>query len=435
MAEDRPHILYVAFSYPPSHASGVYRALAMSNAFAAADWDVTVLTTTVEYFEDSTGVDPSLMERVDPRIHSERVPFLAGDGDVSGWPWLRARWPELWQTVRNRRDLGIFPERKYATWRPAIAEAAERIHRQHPVDLVVATANPHVDFTVGKHLKDLYGVPYVMDYRDAWSLDVFSGRTIATTTSAQGKAEAELLADASAVWFVNDAILQWHQRQYPEAASRMRVVANGFDPVSGGHATTPRQGREQGLRFGYIGTMTGQVPLEDLFNGWEIAVGRSRALAGAELRMHGYLGHSSQSDERMRSLFDTYRELGVHYAGPVGKAEIADAYAQMDALVLALGTGQYVTSGKVYEYASTGKPIVSVHDPGNATTAELSAYPLWVPTAELEPASIAAALEAVAEIAMHVSADDIRQAQDFAEKFSRAHQLQIAVDDCARIIR
>ena len=64
----RPHLLYVAWGYPPCRAGGVYRALATPNAFAAAGWDVTVLTVHRETFHRYTGADDALEELIDPRI-------------------------------------------------------------------------------------------------------------------------------------------------------------------------------------------------------------------------------------------------------------------------------------------------------------------------------------------------------------------------------
>ena len=46
----RPRLLYVAWGFPPCRGSGVYRALATANAFAAGGWDVTVLTVEREVF-------------------------------------------------------------------------------------------------------------------------------------------------------------------------------------------------------------------------------------------------------------------------------------------------------------------------------------------------------------------------------------------------
>ena len=68
----RPHLLYVAWGFPPCRGSGVYRALATANAFAAGGWDVTVITTDREMWDRYTGSDAALEERIDPRIELDR---------------------------------------------------------------------------------------------------------------------------------------------------------------------------------------------------------------------------------------------------------------------------------------------------------------------------------------------------------------------------
>lgn len=60
MPTQAPHVLYVAWGFPPSRGGGVYRALATVNAFVAEGFDVTVLTADRETFEKYTGVDASL---------------------------------------------------------------------------------------------------------------------------------------------------------------------------------------------------------------------------------------------------------------------------------------------------------------------------------------------------------------------------------------
>ena len=61
----RPHLLYLAFWFPPSRASGVYRALATTNAFVDAGWEVTVVTTTERFLEEEIGsTDPTLVDLI-----------------------------------------------------------------------------------------------------------------------------------------------------------------------------------------------------------------------------------------------------------------------------------------------------------------------------------------------------------------------------------
>ncbi|WEK62703.1 MAG: glycosyltransferase [Candidatus Microbacterium colombiense] len=421
----RPHLLYTAWSFPPSRAGGVYRAIATVNAFASAGWDVTVLTVPERLFRESTGSDEELARQVAPGVtvvrEDPRVP--AFQNDITTWPYARARFPELYKLWDLRKDFIRFPEPNYGRWRPGLEKMAERVHAQHPVDLAIGTANPHVDFIPGWHLHRRFGVPYVMDYRDAWQLDVFSGRRLITATPGVRRWEGRLMESAAEIWFVNDAIRDWHAREHPTSAERMRVVANGFDEYREPLQVPVRPERDGGLIFGYIGTITPNVPLDILLAGWRRARRSDARLAGAQLVLRGYIGHFGAGDGLADRLIEDAAADGVRYDGPVGKADIAGAYRGFDALVLALGTGRYVTSGKVFEYTATGIPIVSVHDPGNAASDVLRDSPAWVPSEALTEQGVAAAFSRAATMAATQTPAERTAAQEWGEQYSRAGQL------------
>lgn len=425
----RPHLLYVAWGFPPCRGSGVYRAWATANAFAAAGWDVTVLTVPREVFTMSTGVDESLERTVDPRIEIVRVPFdsAAFENDLRNWSWLRATAPELWNVANARREQRTFPERTYGSWRPALEAAALEVHERHPIDLVLGTANPHVDFTPGLRLHRDHGVPYVMDYRDAWQLDVFSGVRLTPPDSEVARWERELVDSAHAVWFVNEPILRWHADLYPEAADRLHVVANGYDSAPEASAGATEGG---GLVFGYLGTISAAVPIDRLVEGWKLARSRSPLLADSRIELWGHLNHVGTPNEAVSRQMEGFAANGIAYRGPVPKHEVGQVYARFDALLLVLGTGKYVTSGKVFEYAATGLPIVSVHDPGNAASDVLRDAPAWFPVDSVDsPEAIADALIAAADAARAQTPQQREAARSWATQFQRAGQLDPQISD------
>ena len=72
----RHHLVYIAFFFPPSRASGVHRALATAREFIDSGWKVTVVTTTEDFFHREIGtVDRSLLESVPKEIEVIRIPF------------------------------------------------------------------------------------------------------------------------------------------------------------------------------------------------------------------------------------------------------------------------------------------------------------------------------------------------------------------------
>ncbi len=426
-----PHLLYVAWGFPPSRTGGVYRALATANAFAADGWQVSVITAPREVFRDVTGVDAELEGGVDERIEVIRVPFSwpAQDTDLRRFGALRVLMPRLWATARVRRDLGVFPEVGYGPWRPRIEAAARAVHARRPIDLSMATTNPQVAVAACRDLFVRDGVPYVVDFRDAWTFHTYSGRRRLAADSPAGRWEAAAIADAAQVWFVNEPLRRWHARTYPEAAARMHVVMNGYDqdlPLPTPYAERP--GADAGARpltFGYVGTMTPVVPLAELVAGWRRGRSEHSALASTRLDLFGYLGYYATPDPGLAALVDAAEGSGLTYCGPVSKTQVEQTYAGLDALVLLLGGGAYVTSGKVFEYASTGLPVVSVLTPGNDAARVLADYPRWHPAADLSPAAVAAAFASAAADARAGDGAEQRRRASAAQEAARAFRRDV----------
>lgn len=429
----RPHLLYLAWGFPPSRAGGVYRALATVNAFAAAGWRVTVVTAERSVFERHTGVDPSLEARVDPVVRVVRIPFdwPAQSADIRGYSLARVAVPPLWSRARRRLDRWAFPEASYGPWRAPLSEAARGVHAQDPVDLVVATANPHVTFAAAYDLHRSAGVPFVMDYRDAWRLDVFSGAELAGARSREGRWERRLIDAAHQVWFVNEPIRAWHATTYPEAADRMRVVANGWDPDLLDVAP-PAPAGDGPLRFAYLGTVTPKVPVAELVAGWRLALADGRVPPGSTLTVAGHLGYFAVPQRGLAEALADGADAGVRFVGPVPKGEVSAFYAEADVLVLALGTGRYVTSGKVFEYVATGRPIVAVHGTDNASSDVLAEHPLTAMVTDVSPPAVADALARGAALARSVDEDGRAAVAELAVRYRRSEQLSPPIEDLTR---
>jgi glycosyltransferase involved in cell wall biosynthesis len=420
-----PRLLYLAFYFPPTRASGVHRSLATANYFAARGWDVTVLTVNEDYFRDYVqSWDPSLSERVDPSVRVERVQY---DGwrfepSIRRYGWLRGHFPHVADKLHTRREQREFPE-PYATWiRPATARALE-LHAAQPFDLCLATGNPHAAFAVAWHLHQRAGLPYAVDYRDSWTLNLYEDAPAYPDGHRAWEWERRVLDDASRATFVNEPLREWHAKRYPEAADRMLVVENGWEPTLLGALLALKPHHERPLQFGYLGTMTERVPLAEFFAGWRLAR-QEPGLTDAGVKLFGHLGYFTSSSTILRGIIPVDEGIGVSYEGPVAKTEVAAAYDSVDVLLLALAGSKYVTSGKVYEYMATGKPIVSVHVPEAAASDVLRGYPLWFPCADLSPEAIREALVKAADAARVATPEDSDACRAYAAAYTREAQLE-----------
>jgi glycosyltransferase involved in cell wall biosynthesis len=417
----RPHVLYLCFFFPPSRASGVFRGRATANHLARAGWDVTVITAPREFFTYHLdgAVDDALEATVDPSIRVERprMNTYNWESDLRRYGWLRRNFPLLSDALNRAVQRAVFPER-YIGWLPAMLRRAVRVRMRHRIDLVVATGNPFVSFAAARILGRLFRVPYVVDYRDAWTFNQFTEELTVPEGGKVMRWQRRVLDGAAEAVFVNDGMRQWHADRYPRAAARMTVVRNGWDSDVLGEVPFNPPDPDRPLRFAFIGTVTTHLPLDVLFEAWRIARAHP-LLAGAELTMHGHLGFFPHTVALMRQRLAREHDAGVRYRGPFSKVEAAAAYGHADVLIFCVGGARMVTSGKVFEYLATGKPIVSAHLPGIAAEEVLQGYPLWFAEPEFDPEHVARSLVAAAKAARDLDSSTHQAAVKHAATFSR----------------
>jgi hypothetical protein len=427
-----PHLLYLAWGFPPAAKSCAYRMLATANSFAGKGWDVTVVTLAHDAWLREHGLDESLLALVDERIEVVRLPLYRDDldTDIRSYSRLRAQRPKEWLKWHRRGDQRQFPELVFGRWRKQLVSAARAVHEHKPVDLVLASASPYTFFAPALDLSEKHGVPFVLDYRDAWAIDIIGDRPAFEPDSRKGRIERALMDRAHEAWFVNTPIRDSYADLYRQDASKLQVVRNGSDLAVGTSMIPLRQpDPAEGLTFGYLGTVSFTPAFtRALCVGWRLARERDPVVAASRLEFRGHVGAGSArgASGHVRVIAE-FAEDCVSYQGPVAKGDTAGVYASWDALVLALVGGRYVTSGKVYDYVSTGLPVMSAHEPAHAAAEILDGYPLWVRNNGLKAEHLAQAFVETAQMAVHATAEDRQKARRHASQFERYEQIEPAV--------
>jgi glycosyltransferase involved in cell wall biosynthesis len=436
--EAAPHLVYLAIGFPPAAKSCAYRMRETANQFAALGWDVTVVTIVQEAWEREYGLDHTISAAVDPRVTVVELPLIRDDleTDIRSFPELRSLNPSQWAVQWRARQESAFPEPVFGSWRRTLEKSLLRIHREHPADLLLTSCAPYVNLAATWRLWRRARVPYAVDFRDGWSIDVISGTEAFSRTSVAGRWEARVLAEALAVWCVNDPIADWYRTRYPSLADRVRVVRNGFDEASL-PARTRRPDPARGLTFGYLGSVNFPPSfLEAVLTGWRIARRRDEVVARSAFDVRGHIGAGPQRENnRHMDLLRAAASDGVAFRGPVARSALPDTYAQWDALVLMLVGGRYVTSGKVYEFMATGLPIVSAHEAVHDAAHVLTGHPLWTGAVGLDPAGLAESFSTAARLAVTATEDLRAEARALARRFARVPQTALAVRELDRLVR
>jgi glycosyltransferase involved in cell wall biosynthesis len=433
-----PHLLYIAVGFPPAAKSCAYRMLATANTFVEQGWDVTVITLHKDAWLREYGLDDSLVAQVHPSIKIVEVPLARKDLDprVRTYSWFRARFPLSWSRWRKRLDHIQFPEPNFGSWRNTLTRVATAVHTARPVDLTVVSPAPYTTLAAAWSLNQRHNVPYIVDFRDAWSLDVISGEVAYSRHSRRGRWEKKIIADALQIWCVNTPIADHYRTRYPDRKADVRVLRNGYD--DGFTLPIPQRapGRATNLVFGYLGTVTFSIShLRDLLEGWDQARQENEVLAASRLNFRGHMGAGvAKAANAHAKLIKSHEENAVYYDGPVRRNEIPAVFSDWNVLVLILTGGRFVTSGKVYEYMATGLPIISAHSYDHAAADVLEGYPLWVRAKSLAPSDLKTAFLEAAEMAAMVTVEQRRQAQAFATKFARQTQLRPHIASLASLL-
>ncbi len=428
-----PHVLLIALGFPPSSGSGAYRGLGFANHLVELGWHVTVLTVTEDFFDQVTRArDDSLLPLVDERVEVIRVPMRMQHlvGDIRAWGRFRGRFRQVHDDVWRLIQTYGFPER-YAGWIPGVVRAGLAVHRRAPVDVVLATGNPWSAFAAGWWLKRLARIPYVMDYRDAWTLDQFTGMASVPEKDPAWRWERRLVRGAARVFFVNDGMRQWYADAYPGAAGRMRVIPNGYDVEVVGDVPFRAPDPQRPLRFGYVGTVTDVLPHEVVWSGWELVRDR---FPDAQFDIFGRLGFFARSAKRIAAMLPDPERSGVRFHGPVPKSGIGEVYDGLDVLVLLIPGSKYVTTGKVFENLATGKPVVLACDPQSDAVTVSRGHPLVHAAEELTPHHVAEAMIAAAEQARRVTPELAAQGLEFARRYERGRLVEKAALELEAVI-
>ena len=426
----RPHAYYLAIGFPPAAKSCAYRMRETANQLYAHGWDVTVITIRQESWEREFGLDHTLSEAVHPAIRIVELPLVRDDllTDIRQFSQERSLDPAGWIRKSREADLAVFPEIVFGGWRPVLEDAVLWLHEQDPADLLVTTCVPYVNLAATLRLHERAGVPYAVDFRDGWSIDVIGGGVAFPRDSEAGRWEARMMRDVTRFWCVNEPIAEHYRERYPERADRIEVVRNGFDADSvPAAARTPDP--DAGLAFGYLGSVNFKVDfLTTFLKAWRAARAADPVVARSTLDIRGHIGAgSAREDTAHVEQLRAAAKDGVRFGGPVPKAEVARTYGGWDVLVLMLVGGRFVTSGKVYEVLAGGLPVLSVHDTDHDANTVLEGSPLWTGAVGLDVERLTESIRVAVRLAVEATAAQRAEARTLGSRFARAAQIAPAV--------
>jgi glycosyltransferase involved in cell wall biosynthesis len=347
----------LAYFFPPLGGGGVQRTLKHVKYLPAEGFAPVVLTTRLAW---SPMRDRTLGAEVGPDAVVIRAREL---------PLQFLKWGLHGVLRRAGLPTGVtayigWPD-ETAGWVPGATWHALRAARRLRPDVLYSTSSPVSAHLVAGVVSRVTGIPWVADFRDAWTTNPQREPVARPVAALSEWLERTLVRRASYLVVADESI---ELRGVAAGDERRMLISNGVDPDDAPPDDAHRSGDR--FRISYVGTLYGERSLAPVFAAVRALIDRGVVdRERLELRIVGagtLLGGTDDAG------------LPVSWTGYVDHRRALAEMATADVLLLYEPVVKPTPSAKVYEYLVAGRPVLCVADldnPASRLVRELGAGP------------------------------------------------------------
>lgn len=370
-------VLIIVYYWPPSGGGGVQRWLKFCNLLPENGWQPIVF---VPKDPDYPLLDESLVAEVSDQVKIIRYPiweprklytkFLGKkkntddkkapsadevfyhDASQRSWKQNFALWVRSNFFIPDARATWIRPSAKFLT----------KYLREHPVDAIVTSGPPHSLHLIGRKLKKRLDIPWIADFRDAWTeIEFFEKLKLSKRADRRHhQLEKAVLAEADISLVTADYWLEvYHQR----GAKRVEVLLNGYD---GEDFPTQRPSLSSTFNISHVGTLAFDRNPTALWQALVELTHESPAFA-KRLQIH-FAGKTDQ--QVTQSLIDLGMEKHIVDHGYISHQEAISLMCTSPLLLLLVNQSENNAKGrvpgKVFEYLAAARPILCIGPPDSS---------------------------------------------------------------------
>lgn len=380
-------LLFVTPYFAPAAGSGVQRGTKFVKYLMRLGWEVEVVTIDPSnYAENDHSMVPEVSQARVRAVELSRIPFV-GHRRLRALPGIRREVESSLRRFRPHVVLATTPDYHWAV----VARAAREAR-----------------------------VPYVLDYPDPWTVlppDFLAFRPPTRFRSrikwaVAPAVERWCVGGAAALVFATQPIYEEYASRFPRVAAVGRVITNGFDPedFEGANASWPPKGV---VRVSHVGSFGGRrTPLR-------IARALRHAVSADGGREFELALVGARAEEFLPALEAELGPVPLRLTGWVSHRRAIEE--MMSASILWLDAMVHLRSastGKIYEYLASGRPILALAHPDSPAAQLVRAFRAGRVVSDGDPAVIGSAL---VEIAGNLGGGDSPHREPSAlEPFSRA---------------
>ena len=354
-------VLVVAYYFPPLGLSGVQRIAGFVRHLSEYGWKPTVLTAKpAGYFAHDNSLWAPIQEAGIRIIQTRSLDptrfFQAGTT-------VRLPRESKRQVLASISNWVFVPDNKLG-WMPFAVRAGLREASLQAFSAIFSSAPPYTGHLVGSKIARRLELPLIVDFRDDW---VGNPRHIYPTPlhlQLHVRQERRILQNASAVTTINSPILDGLQARHKHLKIPGHVIPHGYEEQHR-DSSEIRKNHKNKLRLVYTGVFYDAQTPEYFLRGL-----RAFLIQNPDMRKQVSAIFAGLVPDYFARLVRSLKlEQVVQYVGYLEHSGVVALQQKADILWMTIGNrpgASQISTGKLFEYMGTRKPILALVPPGAA---------------------------------------------------------------------
>ncbi|CAA6826927.1 MAG: Unknown protein [uncultured Sulfurovum sp.] len=335
-------LLIIAYYFPSFAEVGVVRVAKFAKYLKKEGRDITVLTVKEKYYQTTNDSYSQDVEGI-KTIRTSRVPTILPGINEEGFYWAPALFFYLvYQMLFNRPEV------------------------------VYLTGGPFYHWILAPFIK-LFGVEYILDFRDPWKLSPYvvrkNGFFGSLTSRLETFIERFAIKYAKTVINVTNQATEMYRAEYPEFSEKFVTITNGFDPDDFTDIEALTVSKFDIVYSGKFGTFRDVRPFFEAFK----KIIEENQLSPDDIR---FVWVGREEKHIVESIKRIELENYVSMLGFLPYKENLRYIKGSKIALLIAGEHPYEPTTKIFDYMALQKNVLGVTDADGFVSETLTAYPL-----------------------------------------------------------